>query len=91
LLVPNEPAVGASGAIFAIFGAFGAFVLLRRRSLGPSANGIIGQWLFFLVINLIFSFTAANIGAYDHVGGLIVGFLMGALFVSISPRGRSAL
>lgn len=91
LLVPNEAAVGASGAIFAIFGAFGAFVLLRRRSLGPSANGIIGQWLFFLVINLIFSFTAANIGAYDHVGGLIVGFLMGALFVSISPRGRSAL
>lgn len=91
LLVPNEAAVGASGAIFAIFGAFGAFILLRRRALGPSANAVIGQWIFFLVINLLFSFTAANIGAYDHVGGLIVGFLMAAIFVSISPRRRSAM
>lgn len=90
-LVPNEAAVGASGAIFAIFGAFGAFVLLRRRSLGPSANGIIGQWLFFLVINLVFSFATPGIGAYDHVGGLVAGFLLGALFVAMTPRGRRVM
>ena len=89
LLQPEAQAVGASGAIFAIFGAFGAYVLLRRRSLGPSANAVIGQWLFFLVINLIFSFSVPGIGAYDHVGGLVMGFLLGALFVSLSPRRRT--
>lgn len=90
LLQPDVAAVGASGAIFAIFGAFGAFALLRRRVLGPSANGIIGQWIFFLVLNLLFSFTP-GIALYDHVGGLVVGFLLGALFVSISPSRRGAM
>jgi membrane associated rhomboid family serine protease len=80
LTPPNEAALGASGAIFGIFGAFGAFVILRRQMLGRAASPIIGQWIFFLLINLVFSFTP-GIALYDHVGGLVSGFILGALLI----------
>jgi membrane associated rhomboid family serine protease len=85
---PSVPSLGASGAIFAIFGAFGAFLFLRRRALGPVANSLIGQWLFWLVLNLVFGFAVPGIGIADHIGGLIAGFALGAIFISVSPRSR---
>ncbi len=86
-------ALGASGAIFGIFGAFGAFILLRRRALGPAANGIIGQWFFFLILNLFFSFGGftvggAGIAGYDHLGGLAAGLVLGALLAPQVGRRR---
>jgi membrane associated rhomboid family serine protease len=83
----NTPgaAVGASGAIFGIFGALGAFFLLRRRALGPAGNSLIGQWFFWLLINLVFSFSVPGIAAFDHIGGLAAGLVLGALLL---PRGR---
>jgi membrane associated rhomboid family serine protease len=90
LSAPDQAALGASGAIFGIFGAFGAFVILRRSVLGRAANPIIGQWLFFLVINLAFSIYAPGIALYDHVGGLIAGLVLGALLMPRAIRiGRS--
>ncbi|HEV8192162.1 MAG TPA: rhomboid family intramembrane serine protease, partial [Ktedonobacterales bacterium] len=87
-LIPNSAGLGASGAIFGIFGAFGAFILLRRRALGPAANGIIGQWFFFLLINIFFSFQP-GIGAFAHFGGLGAGLILGALFTSSVGRRRA--
>jgi membrane associated rhomboid family serine protease len=86
-LYMNTPgaAVGASGAIFGIFGALGAFFLLRRRALGPAGNSLIGQWFFWLLINLVFSFSVPGIAAYDHIGGLAAGLVLGMLLL---PRGR---
>jgi membrane associated rhomboid family serine protease len=86
-LYMNTPgaAVGASGAIFGIFGALGAFFLLRRRALGPAGNSLIGQWFFWLLINLVFSFSVPGIAAFDHIGGLAAGLVLGALLL---PRGR---
>ncbi len=78
-------AVGASGAIFGVFGALGAFFLLRRRALGPAGNSLIGQWFFWLLINLVFSFSVPGIAAYDHIGGLAAGLILGMLLL---PRGR---
>jgi membrane associated rhomboid family serine protease len=88
IATPDIPSLGASGAIFAIFGAFGAFLFMRRRALGPVANSLIGQWIFWLLVNLVFGFTAAGIGVADHIGGLISGFILGAIFISVSPRSR---
>jgi membrane associated rhomboid family serine protease len=88
VLGPDAVALGASGAIFGIFGAFGAFILLRRRALGPAANGIIGQWFFFLLINIFFSFQP-GIGGLDHFGGLATGLLLGALFTGSVGRRRA--
>jgi membrane associated rhomboid family serine protease len=85
---PNEAALGASGAIFGIFGAFGAFIFLRRNLLGRAGNAIISQWLFFLVINIAFSFTP-GIALWDHVGGLVSGLILGALLLpgALGSRG----
>ncbi len=88
IATPSAPSLGASGAIFAIFGAFGAFLFVRRQALGPAANALIGQWIFWLLLNLIFGFTAAGIGVADHIGGLVAGFILGAIFISMSPRTR---
>lgn len=75
-------ALGASGAIFGIFGAFGVFFLMNRRALGATANIMLGQWAFWLLINIMITFGAANIGIADHVGGLLAGM---ALAVALSP------
>jgi rhomboid protease GluP len=88
IATPAIPSLGASGAIFAIFGAFGAFLFMRRRALGPVANSLIGQWLFWLLVNLVFGFAVPGIGVADHIGGLVSGFILGAIFISVSPRSR---
>jgi membrane associated rhomboid family serine protease len=75
-------ALGASGAIFGIFGAFGVFFLMNRRTLGTMANVMLGQWAFWLLVNIMITFGAANIGVADHVGGLLAGM---ALAVALSP------
>lgn len=80
-------ALGASGAIFGIFGAFGAFFILRRQMLGRAATPIIGQWLFWLIINLVISL-APGIALYDHLGGLVSGFILGALLIPSYFKGR---
>ena len=75
---PGQAAAGASGAIFGLFGAF--FVILRRRNL--ESGGILG----LIVINLVLSFTFANIDWRGHIRGLIVGALLGAVF-AYAPSG----
>ncbi len=87
VLVPSGAALGASGAIFGIFGAFGIFFLLYRRSLGPAANAIIGQWFFWLVLNIALSFNG-GIALYAHLGGLVAGLVLGALLVPPAMRRR---
>jgi membrane associated rhomboid family serine protease len=66
LASPLRPTVGASGAIFGVLGA--GLVLERQRDyvFGGSALGII-------VINLILTFSIANISIGGHIGGLIGG------------------
>jgi membrane associated rhomboid family serine protease len=89
-LSPTIPAIGASGAIFGIFGAFGAFIWMRRRALGPAASAMIGQWILVVAINLVFSVVDPQIALYDHVGGLVSGLILGAIFVGTSRPRRSA-
>lgn len=86
-MAPNGASLGASGAIFGIFGAFGAFFLLYRRALGPAANVMLGQWVFWLVINLVFGFSVSGIDIADHIGGLLAGMaLAAALAPSLGRR-----
>ncbi len=88
-VTPDSIALGASGAIFGIFGAFGAFLLMRRRSLGPAVNAMIGQWVFWLGLNLFISFSDPQIALFDHLGGLIAGFIIGAIMTSMEGRRRA--
>lgn len=71
VLATNAASLGASGAIFGLMGA--AVVELRSRGIGIQQSGLGG----LIVINLVLSFTLANISVGAHVGGLIGGLLAG--------------
>jgi membrane associated rhomboid family serine protease len=69
LLDPTTPTVGASGAIFGILGAGLIMEQFQRDYVfGGSALGII-------VLNLVFTFSIANISIGGHIGGLVGGAL----------------
>ncbi len=69
LFATASPSLGASGAVFGLMGA--AAVELRARRMSIMESGIGG----LILINLILSFTWANISVGAHVGGLIGGIL----------------
>jgi membrane associated rhomboid family serine protease len=86
-LEPNALAAGASGAIFGVFGALGILYIVNRRAFGGS--GAIGQWLFWLALNLVWGFSTPGIGVLDHIGGLVAGLILGYLLI---PRlGRRSI
>lgn len=74
---PASVSYGASGAVFGLFGA--AFVLILKR------RGDITYLVVLLVLNLVVSFTVPNIAWQAHVGGLLSGALIGAVY-SYAPR-----
>jgi membrane associated rhomboid family serine protease len=75
----GEQAAGASGAIFGVFGAF--YVVARHRNV--QTNGIVVT----IVVNLIFTFAISNIDWRAHVGGLITGGLVAAIY-AFAPGAR---
>ncbi len=79
LAAPNVPALGASGAIFGLFGL--AFIVSRRRHLllGPQARAMLSRVGTLLVLNLIITFSLPFISWTGHVGGLVVGAVIGVL------------
>ncbi len=83
LAAPDSAAAGASGAVFGLFGL--AFVVSRRRHLllGPQARGMLSQVGTLLLLNLIITFTIPRISWTGHIGGLVVGALLGLL---LAPR-----
>jgi membrane associated rhomboid family serine protease len=85
VLATAAPSLGASGAIFGLMGA--AVVELRARGIGAMESGIGG----LIVINLILSFTIANISVGAHVGGLIGGTLAGLAIRTADDHRVSAL
>ncbi|HNJ78942.1 MAG TPA: rhomboid family intramembrane serine protease, partial [Marmoricola sp.] len=80
---PHSQTLGASGAIF---GLMGAFLVIARK-----LQSNVSQILFWLGINIVFTFTASGISWQGHIGGLIGGALATAIIVAV-PRGpRRAL
>jgi membrane associated rhomboid family serine protease len=82
LLDPNELTVGASGGIFGLMAA--AFLIARNRGLDELAS----QVGFFVVLNLVFTFSIPNISIGAHLGGLIGGALA-ALLINVLERDQS--
>jgi membrane associated rhomboid family serine protease len=70
-------ALGASGAIF---GIFGCLVILALK-----LQADISQMLVILGLNLVFSFTVPGISWQGHIGGLLVGLILGA-GIAFVPR-----
>ncbi|MFC4587881.1 rhomboid family intramembrane serine protease [Sphaerisporangium corydalis] len=78
----GDYAVGASGAIYGLFGAM--FVVARR--LGYDARGVL--WL--IGINAVLTFVIPGISWQGHLGGLVVGAIVTALFAYAPERNRKA-
>lgn len=85
LFATAAPTLGASGAVFGLMGA--AAVELRARRMSVMESGIGG----LIVINLILSFTLANISVGAHVGGLVGGALAALAIRAADQRGLRPL
>jgi len=86
LLSPlNSGTAGASGAIFGLFGA--TFVLFRRLQL--QVRGIA----LLIIINLVITFVLPAVSSQaiswqGHVGGLVTGTVVAAVFAYVPARQR---
>jgi len=84
LIAPGIWVVGASGAVFGLLGA----LLVIGRHIGANITGI----LIVLGINLVIGFVPGyNIAWQAHIGGLVVGALIGLVFARTRTRARQPL
>jgi len=88
LVEPQQFAAGASGAIFGIIGLL--FVVSRRHHavLGREARSMMAGIGTYLVFLLVFTFLVPGISLTGHLGGLIVGAILGFL---LPPTGVETL
>lgn len=83
-LMSPAPSVGASGAIFGLIGGLGMFFYLSRAALGDFGKAQVQSMGAIAGINLIIGFSAPGIiDNWGHMGGLVVGALVGA---ALAPR-----
>ena len=80
LLDPLQLTVGASGGIFGLMAA--AFLSARGRGLDALAS----QIGFFVIANLVFTFSIPNISIGGHLGGLAAGGLAALLVLGLERR-----
>jgi len=83
LLAPDQAVVGASGAIF---GLLGAFFIIQRRLGGNNA-----QLLVLIGLNVAFGFIVPNVAWQAHVGGLVVGAAVAAVYMATRHRSKKAV
>ena len=74
---PYANSAGASGAVFGVVGAM-LWVVLRHR--GHLADLTTRQLLMMILFTLYSGFTDSGINNTAHIGGLVLGFLLGMLF-----------
>src|ERR1700733_941161 len=83
---PVVLSVGASGAIFGIAGALIASFYLGEFSLPKAAvSGMLRSVVVFVGYNLFFGAVIARTDNAAHIGGLVMGLLLGALIAKAAP------
>jgi rhomboid protease GluP len=85
-LPPNGTSVGASGAVL---GILGAFIFSIRRSPQwrhePWTRGLLGQLVFWALLNVALGFKIKEIDNVAHIAGLVAGLLLGFLPHRVPP------
>lgn len=74
---------GASGAIFGVVGALGYIILLNK---GRVENFSKKRMILFIFLSLYGGFTSQDVDNAAHVGGLIAGIILGAVFYSMHKK-----
>jgi membrane associated rhomboid family serine protease len=78
LLAPSVVVVGASGAIFGLLGAF--FVIQRKL------GGNTLQLVIVVGLNVVIGFIVPNVAWQAHLGGLVVGVAVAAIYLATRRR-----
>ena len=78
---PVVPVVGASGAFFGLMGAY----LIMLRAIGDNSGLLVG----LIAVNLAFGFIVPGISWQGHLGGLLAGMAVTAVYAR--TRYQSAL
>ncbi|MBN2735618.1 MAG: rhomboid family intramembrane serine protease [Spirochaetales bacterium] len=89
---------GASGAIFGLAGALLAIFLFGKLNFPPLLRrSFIIRLLLLIGANLVMGFTLTNIDNAAHIGGLLIGFGLGAIIrrpenpARLLPTGKSLI
>src|SRR5262249_3103777 len=72
-----ELSAGASGAIFGLLGALIAVLVRRRERLAPPGRQLLTQLVAWAGINIVFGLPTPGIDNAGHLGGAVMGFLLG--------------
>lgn len=72
-----NPSLGASGAIFGLDGLLLAIVILNADRM---RNVSLQRTILMIVLSVYSGYTGQNIDNAAHVGGLLGGFVLGALY-----------
>ncbi len=76
-------AAGASGAIFGIVGALCWIVIAHKGKY----KSLTGKGLIIMIaLCLYYGLTAGNVDNWGHIGGLVMGFIMGMIFYRRGPK-----
>lgn len=84
----NMVAVGASGAIFGLFGAW-IYVSWKSRHT-PAGRAQLSQLLLLLGINLALPLFIPRVAWQAHVGGLLFGIAIAAVWSAVAARKDNA-
>lgn len=76
---------GASGAILGVVGGL-LYVVIRNR--GRLEDLSTNQLVMFVVCSLYLGFTSTGVDNAAHVGGLILGFILAAIFYTVPEKKR---
>jgi rhomboid protease GluP len=83
--------IGASGAIFGLAGALIAAFKLGEFSLPREAlSGTLRSLMIFVGFNLFLGVTMPGVDNAAHIGGLIMGLIVGALVAVLAPQPEHA-
>lgn len=80
---PGRPVAGASGAVFGLMGALA--VVVRRVRLSPAPV------MTTIAINVVLTFTIPGLSVLGHLGGLVTGAAVAAVYVYGPARSRPAV
>ncbi len=72
---------GASGAVFGVVGGLIAWAILHKGKVeGLTTKGL----LFMAALSLYYGFSAEGVDNWGHIGGLLLGLLLGCVFAIFS-------
>jgi len=78
---PFQNTVGASGAIYGLFAA--ALLIAHDRGM----TQVVSQLGFWLVLNLVLTFSVSGISIGGHLGGIVGGVIAGFIVIAGERRG----